>query len=393
MSDDFELETLAIHTGIHRSQFNEHSEALYLTSSYVFDSAEQAAARFSGEEPGNVYSRFTNPTVTAFEERLAALEGAESCVATSSGMSAILACVMGLLSAGDHIVASKSLFGSTLNLFNNILKRFGIETTFVSLTEIEEWKLAVKANTKIFFLETPSNPLTEVSDINKLSALAKNSGAWLVVDNCFCSPILQRPFDFGADIVIHSATKYLDGQGRVLGGAVLGDRDLIMEKGVFGFLRTAGPTLSAFNAWVLLKGLETLRIRMEAHSANALEVAIWLEKQPNITKVYYPGLPSHPQHALAKKQQKSGGGIVSFEVKGGKKEAWHIINSTRMLSITANLGDAKSTLTHPASTTHSRISQGERDAAGITDALLRIAVGLESVKDIKEDLAIGLKTL
>ena len=393
MSDDFELETLAIHTGIHRSQFNEHSEALYLTSSYVFDSAEQAAARFSGDEPGNVYSRFTNPTVTAFEERLAALEGAESCVATSSGMSAILACVMGLLSAGDHIVASKSLFGSTLNLFNNILKRFGIETTFVSLTEIEEWKLAVKANTKIFFLETPSNPLTEVSDINKLSALAKNSGAWLVVDNCFCSPILQRPFDFGADIVIHSATKYLDGQGRVLGGAVLGDRDLIMEKGVFGFLRTAGPTLSAFNAWVLLKGLETLRIRMKAHSANALEVAIWLEKQPNITKVYYPGLPSHPQHALAKKQQKSGGGIVSFEVKGGKKEAWHIINSTRMLSITANLGDAKSTLTHPASTTHSRISQGERDAAGITDALLRIAVGLESVKDIKEDLAIGLKTL
>ena len=393
MSDDFELETLAIHTGIHRSQFNEHSEALYLTSSYVFDSAEQAAARFSGEEPGNVYSRFTNPTVTAFEERLAALEGAESCVATSSGMSAILACVMGLLSAGDHIVASKSLFGSTLNLFNNILKRFGIETTFVSLTEIEEWELAVKANTKIFFLETPSNPLTEISDITELSALAKNCGAWLVVDNCFCSPILQRPFDFGADIVIHSATKYLDGQGRVLGGAVLGDRDLIMEKGVFGFLRTAGPTLSAFNAWVLLKGLETLKIRMEAHSANALEVAIWLEKQPNITKVYYPGLPSHPQYALAKKQQKSGGGIVSFEVKGGKKEAWHIINSTRMLSITANLGDAKSTLTHPASTTHSRISQGERDAAGITDALLRIAVGLESVKDIKEDLAIGLKTL
>lgn len=393
MSDDFELETLAIHAGIHRSQFNEHSEALYLTSSYVFDSAEQAAARFSGEESGNVYSRFTNPTVTTFEERLAALEGAESCVATSSGMSAILACVMGLLSAGDHIVASKSLFGSTLNLFNNILKRFGIETTFVSLTETEEWKLAVKANTKIFFIETPSNPLTEISDIKELSTLAKKSGAWLVVDNCLCSPILQRPLDLGADIVIHSATKYLDGQGRVLGGAVLGNRDLIMEKGVFGFLRTAGPTLSAFNAWVLLKGMETLKIRMEAHSANALEVAIWLEKQPNITKVYYPGLPSHPQYALAKKQQKTGGGIVSFEVKGGKKNAWHIINSTRMLSITANLGDAKSTLTHPASTTHSRISQDERDAAGITDGLLRIAVGLESVKDIKEDLATGLKTL
>lgn len=393
MSDDFELETLAIHAGIHRSQFNEHSEALYLTSSYVFDNAEQAAARFSGEEPGNVYSRFTNPTVTTFEERLAALEGAEACVATASGMSAILACVMGLLSAGDHIIASKSLFGSTLNLFNNILKRFGVEITFVSLTEIEEWKIAVKANTKIFFIETPSNPLTEISDITALAALAKKSGAWLVVDNCFCSPILQRPLDLGADIVIHSATKYLDGQGRVLGGAVLGKRDLIMEKGVFGFLRTAGPTLSAFNAWVLLKGMETLKIRMEAHSSNALKIAHWLEEQPNITKVYYPGLSSHPQHALAKQQQKTGGGIVSFEVKGGKEEAWRIINSTRMLSITANLGDTKSTLTHPASTTHSRISQDERNAAGITDGLLRIAVGLESVKDIKADLATGLKML
>ena len=393
MSDDFELETLAIHAGIHRSQFNEHSEALYLTSSYVFDNAEQAAARFSGEEPGNVYSRFTNPTVTTFEERLAALEGAEACVATASGMSAILACVMGLLSAGDHIIASKSLFGSTLNLFNNILKRFGVEITFVSLTEIEEWKIAVKANTKIFFIETPSNPLTEISDIGALAVLAKKSGAWLVVDNCFCSPILQRPLDLGADIVIHSATKYLDGQGRVLGGAVLGKRDLIMEKGVFGFLRTAGPTLSAFNAWVLLKGMETLKIRMEAHSSNALKIAHWLEEQPNITKVYYPGLSSHPQYSLAKQQQKTGGGIVSFEVKGGKEEAWRIINSTRMLSITANLGDTKSTLTHPASTTHSRISQDERNAAGITDGLLRIAVGLESVKDIKADLATGLKML
>jgi O-succinylhomoserine sulfhydrylase len=393
MSDDFELETLAIHAGIHRSQFNEHSEALYLTSSFVFDNAAQAAARFSGEEPGNVYSRFTNPTVTAFEERLAALEGAEACVATASGMSAILACAMGLLSAGDHIIASKSLFGSTLNLFNNILKRFGVEITFVSPTKIEEWEIAVKANTKIFFIETPSNPLTEISDIGALAALAKKSGAWLVVDNCFCSPILQRPLDLGADIVIHSATKYLDGQGRVLGGAVLGKRDLIMEKGIFGFLRTAGPTLSAFNAWVILKGMETLKIRMEAHSVNALEIANWLEEQQNITKVYYPGLSSHPQHVLAKQQQKTGGGIVSFEVKGGKEEAWKIINSTRMLSITANLGDTKSTLTHPATTTHSRISQDERNAAGITDGLLRIAVGLESVKDIKADLATGLKTL
>ena len=393
MSDDFELETLAIHAGIHRSQFNEHSEALYLTSSFVFDNAEQAAARFSGEEPGNVYSRFTNPTVTTFEERLAALEGAETCVATASGMSAILACVMGLLSAGDHIIASKSLFGATLNLFNNILKRFGVEITFVSPTKIEEWEIAVKANTKIFFIETPSNPLTEISDIGALATLAKRSGAWLVVDNCFCSPILQRPLELGADIVIHSATKYLDGQGRVLGGAVLGKRDLIMEKGVFGFLRTAGPTLSAFNAWVILKGMETLKIRMEAHSVNALEIAHWLEEQPNITKVYYPGLSSHPQHVLAKQQQKTGGGIVSFEVKGGKEKAWHIINSTRMLSITANLGDTKSTLTHPATTTHSRISQDERNAAGITDGLLRIAVGLESVKDIKADLATGLKML
>lgn len=391
MSEDFELETLAMHTGIHRSQFNEHSEALYLTSSFVFDNAAQAAARFSGAEKGNVYSRFTNPTVTAFEERLAALEGAESCVATASGMSAILACVMGLLSAGDHIIASRSLFGSTLNLFNNILKRFGVEITFVSPIDITKWRAAVKENTKLFFLETPSNPITEISDINELALLAKKTGAWLAVDNCFCSPILQKPLELGADIVIHSATKYLDGQGRVLGGAVLGKRDLIMEKGVFGFLRTAGPTLSAFNAWVILKGMETLKIRMEAHSANALEIARWLEVQPNVTKVYYPGLPSHPQYKLARSQQKTGGGIVSFEVKGGKEEAWQVVDSTRMISITANLGDTKSTLTHPASTTHSRISQEERNAAGISDALLRIAVGLESVKDIKADLARGLK--
>ncbi|TDI79064.1 MAG: O-succinylhomoserine sulfhydrylase [Betaproteobacteria bacterium] len=393
MSDDFELETLALHAGIHRSQFNEHSEALYLTSSFVFDNAAQAAARFSGAEPGNVYSRFTNPTVTAFEERLAALEGAEACVATASGMSAILACVMGLLSAGDHIIASRSLFGSTLNLFNNIFKRFGVEITFVSPTDVAEWQVAVKANTKLFFIETPSNPLTEISDITALATLAKKTNAWLAVDNCFCSPILQRPLDLGADIVIHSATKYLEGQGRVLGGAVLGKRDLIMEKGVFGFLRTAGPTLSAFNAWVILKGMETLKIRMDAHSENALEMARWLEIQPNVTKVYYPSLSSHPQHSLAKQQQKTGGGIVSFEVKGGKEVAWRVINSTRMISITANLGDTKSTLTHPASTTHSRISQEERNAAGITDGLLRIAVGLESVKDIKADLIRGLKVL
>jgi O-succinylhomoserine sulfhydrylase len=390
VSDDLELETLALRTGIHRSPFNEHSEAMYLTSSFVFDSAAQAAARFSGEEPGNIYARFTNPTVTAMEERLAALEGAEACIATSTGMSAILSCVMGLLSAGDHIVASRSLFGATVNLFNNILKRFQVETTYVSATDIAEWDAAIRPNTKLLFLETPSNPLTEISDMAALSAIAKNAGAWLVVDNCFCTPVLQRPLEFGADIVIHSATKYLDGQGRVLGGAVLGSRDLLMEGGVFGFLRTAGPTLSAFNAWVILKGIETLKIRMDAHSAHAMEIARWLEKQPSVSRVYYPGLPSHPQYELAKRQQKSGGGIVTFEVKGGRAAAWRVIDSTRLISITANLGDAKSTLTHPATTTHGRISQEARDDAGITEGLLRIATGLESTNDIKADLARGL---
>ncbi len=390
MSDKLEPETLAIHTGIHRSQFNEHSEAMYLTSSFVFDSAAQAAARFSGAESGNIYSRFTNPTVTALEERLAVLEDAETCIATSTGMSAILTCVMGLLSAGDHIVASRSLFGATVNLFNNILSRFDIQTTFVSATDVAAWEAAARPNTKLFFLETPSNPLTEISDIAALSIVAKKVGAWLAVDNCFCSPILQKPLALGADIVIHSATKYLDGQGRVLGGAVLGNRELLMEGGVYGFLRTAGPTLSAFNAWVILKGIETLKIRMDAHSAHAMEIARWLESQPNVAKVFYPGLPSHPQYDLAKQQQTTGGGIVSFEVKGGKEVAWRVIDSTRLISITANLGDTKSTLTHPASTTHGRISQEARDDAGITDGLLRIAVGLEAVQDIQTDLDRGL---
>ena len=389
MSDDLELQTLALHTGVHRSQFNEHSEALFLTSSFVFDSAAQAAARFSGAEPGNIYSRFTNPTVTAFEERLAALEGAEACVATSSGMSAILSCVMGLLSAGDHIVASRSLFGSTVNLFNNILTRFNIETTFVSATDVAAWEAAIRPSTKLLFVETPSNPLTEISDIAVLASVARKAGALLAVDNCFCSPALQRPLALGADLVIHSATKYLEGQGRVLGGAVLGKRDLVMD-GVFGFLRTAGPSLSPFNAWVILKGMETLKLRMDAHSANALQVARWLEAQPAVSRVHYPGLPSHPQHELAKRQQKTGGGIVSFELKNGKEAAWRVVDSVRLISITANLGDTKSTLTHPASTTHARISQESRDAAGITDGLLRIAVGLEDCKDIQDDLARGL---
>jgi O-succinylhomoserine sulfhydrylase len=385
---DYELETLAIRAGIHRSQFNEHSEALFLTSSFMSDSAAQAAARFSGAEPGYIYSRFTNPTVAMFEERLAALEGAEQCVATSSGMSAILACCMGVLKAGDHVVASRSLFGATVNLFVGILKKFGIETTFVSATDVQEWAAAVQPNTRLFFLETPSNPLTEVSDIAAIAAVAKRHSALLAVDNCFCSPILQRPFDLGADIVIHSATKYLDGQGRVLGGAVLGSKK-VME-GVFQFLRTAGPTLSAFNAWIILKGMETLKLRMEAHSANALQLAQWLEQQPGVARVFYPGLPSHPQHQLAMQQQKTGGGIVAFEVKGGKDAAWRVIDSTRMISITANLGDTKTTVTHPATTTHARITPEARAAAGITDSLLRIGVGLEAVSDIQADLARGL---
>jgi len=386
--DQYQPETLAIRAGSVQSQFHEHSEALFLTSSFTFDNAAQAARRFIGEEPGNIYARFTNPTVTMFEERLAAMEGAEQCVATASGMSAILACVMGVLKAGDHVVASRSLFGATVNLFNNIIKKFGVETTYVSATDVAEWQAAVRPNTKLFFLETPSNPLTEISDIAAIAAVAKGCGALLAVDNCFCTPILQRPLELGADIVIHSATKYLDGQGRVLGGAVLGSKKNM--EGVYGFLRTAGPTMSAFNAWIFLKGMETLKIRMDAHSAGALELARWLEAQPGVARVFYPGLPSHPQHELAIRQQKTGGGIVSFEVKGGKDAAWRLIDSTKMISITANLGDTRTTITHPATTTHARITPEARAAAGITDGLIRIAVGLEAVVDIQNDLARGL---
>ena len=389
MTDQFHPETLAVRAGSQHTSFGENSEAMFLTSSFVFESAAQAAARFGGQEPGNIYSRFTNPSVTMFQDKLAALEGAEYCVATSSGMSAILACVMGLCSAGDHIVASRSIFGTTAQLFGNILQRWGLETTFVSLTDPKEWGGAVRSNTKLFFVETPSNPLTEVCDIDALAALAKKSGALLVVDNCFCTPALQRPLELGADIIIHSATKYIDGQGRCLGGAVLGKKNVLEP--VYGFLRTAGPTMSAFNAWVFLKGMETLFVRMEAHSRNALSLAQWLEVQPQIARVYYPGLASHPQHRLAMQQQKTGGGIVSFEVKGGKDAAWRLIDATRLLSITANLGDAKSTITHPATTTHSRITPEARKEAGISDNLVRIAVGLENVEDIKVDLLRGLK--
>lgn len=385
----YDIKTLAVRSGIHRSQFNEHSEAMYLTSSFVFDSAAQAAARFSGEEPGNIYSRFTNPTVTAMQERLAALEGAEACVATSSGMSAILTAAMATLKAGDHVLCSSSVFGATVQLFSNILAKFGVNTTFVNGTDPAEWRKQVRAETRLLFLETPSNPLTEVFDIAALADIARKQGALLAVDNCFCSPALQKPLELGADLVIHSATKYLDGQGRVMGGAVLGAASLVNDS-VLGFLRTAGPTLSAFNAWVILKGMETLSIRMEAQSRNALELAHWLEGHPGVEKVHYPGLASHPQHHLAMRQQKAGGAIVAFEAKGGREGAWRVIDGTRMMSITANLGDTKTTITHPASTTHGRIGPEARARAGIKEGLLRIAVGLESVDDLRGDLDRGL---
>jgi O-succinylhomoserine sulfhydrylase len=384
-------DTLAVRAGTQRSQFQEHSEAMFLTSSFVFDSAAEAAARFSGAESGPIYARFTNPSVAMFEERLAAMEGAERCVAFASGMAAILATVMGLMRAGEHVVASRSIFGSTVQLFQNILGRFGVETSFVSPTDPAEWRAAVKPNTRLFFIESPSNPLTEVSDIRTLAAIAHEVGAWLAVDNCFCTPALQRPLQIGADIVIHSATKYLDGQGRVLGGAVLGNKALM--EGVYTFLRTAGPTLSAFNAWVLLKGLETLGVRMQAHCAHALELAIWLEAHPKVARVLYPGLPSHPQYDLAMRQQSSGGGIVAFELAAGKAAAWTVIDATQVMSITANLGDTRTTITHPASTTHSRMTLEQRAAAGISDGLIRIAVGLEHPDDLKVDLERGLALL
>ncbi|HEY9322749.1 MAG TPA: O-succinylhomoserine sulfhydrylase [Candidatus Methylopumilus sp.] len=384
-NDPWKFDTQAIRAGSLHSEFGENSEAIFLTSSYVFDSASQAAARFAGTEPGNIYSRFTNPTVTMFQDRLAALEGSEACVATSSGMSAILATIMGLCSSGDHIVASRSIFGTTVQLFSNILKRWGLEVTFVSLTNLNEWEDAIQKNTKLFFVETPSNPLTEITDIKALSKIAHHKDIKLVVDNCFCSPALQKPLLFGADIIIHSATKYIDGQGRCLGGAVLADKKTIEP--IYQFLRTAGPSMSAFNAWVFLKGLETLSIRMDAHSKSALHLASWLESQPQVDRVYYPGLASHPQHKLALTQQKTGGAIVSFEVKGSQNEAWSLIDSTRLISITANLGDVKSTITHPATTTHSRVSPEERQKAGIKDNLVRIAVGLEDIEDLKADLS------
>jgi len=386
------LDSLAVRAGWDRTHENEHCEPIYTTSSFVFRNAAEAAARFAETEPGNIYSRFTNPTVRAFASRLAALEGGESCVATASGMSAILATCMALLSSGDHIVSASGVFGGSISLFNNILSRFGVDTSYVSLTDLSAWEQAIRPGTRMLFLETPSNPLTEVADIRALAELAHAHGALLVVDNCFCTPILQRPLDLGADLVVHSATKYLDGQGRCVGGAVVGDAERVGEK-IYGFLRTAGPTMSPFNAWVFLKGLETLALRMRAHSDSAMALACWLDEHPAVKRVYYPGLPGHPQHELARRQQRGFGGIVAFEARGGREAAWQVVDAVQMLSITANLGDAKTTITHPASTTHGRLSQRERDEAGVTDGVLRISVGLEDIADIRRDLARGLDRL
>ena len=393
MTDDQNLgrpgfDTLAVRAGQRRGEEGEQSEPIYATSSYVFHSAAEAAARFAGETPGNIYSRFTNPTVRTFEERLAALEGGARCVATASGMAAILSTCLALLRAGDHLVASRSLFGSTVSLFSTYLSRFGVDTSFVPITDLATWEASMRPTTRLLFLETPSNPLTELGDIRALAGLAHAHGALLVVDNCFCTPALQRPLALGADLVVHSATKYLDGQGRCVGGAVVGGQALLEE--VYGFLRTAGPSMSPFNAWVFLKGLETLRLRMQAHCASALTLACWLSEQPGVRAVHYPGLPSHPQHPLASRQQSDFGGIVAFELVGGREAAWRVIDATRLVSITANLGDTKTTITHPASTTHARISAEARAQAGIGEGLLRVAVGLEAIEDIQADLARGM---
>ncbi|MFT7223626.1 MAG: O-succinylhomoserine sulfhydrylase [Cellvibrionaceae bacterium] len=386
--DKLGIETLAVRSGVARTSEGEHCEPIFTTSSYVFDSAQQAAARFSGEEAGNVYSRYTNPTVRAFQERIAALEGAESAVATASGMSAILSTILALLSTGDHLVCSRSIFGTTSVLFTKYLQKLGVRVTFVSLTDYSAWKNAINDHTKCLFLETPSNPLCEVADIARLAKIAKQKNCLLIVDNCFCTPALQRPIELGADIVIHSATKYLDGQGRCVGGAVVGREEQMDE--VLGFLRTCGPAMSPFNAWIFLKSLETLHLRMQAHSVNALEVAWWLNEQPQVEKVFYCGLPSHRDHLLAREQQKAFGGVLSFRVKGGRDAAWKVIDATHFLSITANLGDAKTTIIHPATTTHGRLSDEEKQQTGITDNLIRVAVGLENPKDIIEDLHRGL---
>ena len=385
------LDTLAIRSGINRTNEGEHSEPIFLTSSYVFDNAAEAAARFAGDVPGNVYSRYTNPTVQTFEQRIAALEGAEAGVATAAGMAAILSTCMALLSAGDHVVCSRSVFGTTTVLFTKFLQKFGVETTFVSLSNYDEWVSAITPSTRLLFLETPSNPLCEVADIQRLACLAKQKECLLVVDNCFCTPALQQPIALGADIVIHSATKYLDGQGRCLGGVIVGREAEMAE--IRGFLRSCGTTLSPFNAWIFLKSLETLRLRMEAHSNNALLVAQWLQQQNAVEKVFYGGLPDHPGYELARKQQRAFGGVLSFRVKGGREQAWKVIDAVEMLSLTANLGDTKTTIVHPATTTHGRLSDEAKRTSGITENLIRVAVGLENVEDIIDDLDRGISKL
>ncbi|HZP11369.1 MAG TPA: O-succinylhomoserine sulfhydrylase [Nevskiaceae bacterium] len=394
MSDQFDPKwgyaTQGIRAAEPRTEEMEHSAAIFPTSSFVFHSAAEAAAVFSGDRPGNIYSRFTNPTVAAFEQRLAIMEGGAACVATSSGMAAILSTVLALCKSGDHIVTSRTLFGSTINLFNNYFGKFGVTTSYVDPCKPEEWRAACKPGTKLFFVETPTNPLMETADIAALARIAHENGALLAVDNAFLTPVLQRPLQLGADLVIHSATKYLDGQGRCIGGAIVGDSERV-GKDIFGFLRTAGPTMSPFNAWVFLKGMETLELRMKAHCEKAQALAEWLGKQPQISRVFYPGLADHPQHALAKRQQSGFGGVVSFEVKGGRDAAWKLIDATKMISITANLGDTRSTITHPATTTHGRITPEARAAAGITEGLIRVAVGLENVEDLIADLQRGLK--
>ena len=382
------FDTLAVRAGVLRSNFQEHSEALFLTSSFTYNSAAEAARKFANEEPGFLYSRFTNPTVTMFQDRLASLEGAEACTATATGMAAIASAVLGLLKQGDHIVSSQSVFGTVVPLFNQICKRFGMDTTWVDPTNLDQWQAAIRPNTRMLFCETPSNPLAEICDIAALADIAKKAHAWLAVDNCLLTPALQRPIEFGADLVIHSATKYLDGQGRVLAGAVCGRKELIEP--VYGFVRTAGPALSPFNAWVCLKGLETLKLRIEAQSQSAHKLAQWLEAQPSVKRVHYAGLESHPQHKLAMQQAPLQGAVLAFEVEGGRDAAWRVVDALKIISITANLGDTKTTITHPATTTHARISQAERDAARIGDNLLRVAVGLENIEDLQQDLETGL---
>ena len=389
MSKPYKPDTLGVRAGGVRSDFQEHSEALALTTSFVYNNAAEAARRFANEEPGNIYSRFTNPTVRMFQDRLAALEGAEACVATATGMAAVTTTALGLLKSGDHLICARGVFGTVVPLFDQILAKLGIATTWVSLPDLDAWKAAVRPDTRLLFVETPSNPVCEVADIAALAAIAKAAGAILAVDNAMCSPALQRPIEFGADLVVHSATKYIEGQGRVLAGAVAGRADLVSGP-LFSFVRTAGPAISPFNAWVCLKGMETLALRMRAQSQAALEIARWLESHARVERVHYPGLDSHPQRALAARQQSAGGAVLSFVVRGGREAAWKVIDAVKMVSITANFGDVKSTICHPATTTHGRIPPAEREASGIGEGLVRLAVGLEDPSDIRADLERGL---